>query len=94
MVLAPISSRNVNRSGMLLLTAHTIAATRNAIFEACINGVRPYSSLKGADMRGPIARPTTNMDTDKLVYIEDRAPRSRIACGAPGANIVEDIALH
>jgi hypothetical protein len=68
-LLAPISSRKISRSDTLLLVAPTITATEKATFEICISGVRPYNSLRGADMSGPIASPT-NMDSDKPVYIE------------------------
>jgi hypothetical protein len=74
-LLAPISNRKISRSDTLLLVTPKITATGKATFIICISGVRPYSSLRGADMSGPIASPTTNMVTENSVYIEDWASR-------------------
>ena len=52
--------------GMLTLTAQMTAASRKAKLDACMRGVRPYSSLRGDRKSGPMARPITKMEMSRV----------------------------
>ena len=54
----PMQSRNMINIGRLVLKAQATHATRNPIFEECMIGDRPKSSLSGDKKSGPMKNPT------------------------------------
>ena len=80
--------------GMLTLTAQTIAASKKVKLDACMSGVRPYSSLRGERNRGPIAKPMTNIDMSRVAIAWLSELKSFTACGTPGTKMVDDMALE
>ena len=80
--------------GMLTLTAQTIAANKKEKFDACMRGERPYSSLRGDKKSGPIARPMTKMEMSRVASAWLLEWKSLMACGTPGAKMVDDMALE
>ena len=93
-VLIPIISRKVKSIGTLTLTAQTMAAIRKVKFNACMRGVRPYNSLRGDTKSGPTARPITKIEMSRGPSAWLVECKSLMACGTPGAKIVDDMALE
>lgn len=73
---------------MLLLTAQTMVAMRNPKLEAFMTTLRPYSSLSGAIISGPIVKGRIYADTAKLASDVLSLWNSRSSSGTPGANMV------
>lgn len=85
--------RNTISIDIFTETAHNIEATRNIIFAACVTGSLPYILLVGERINGPMIKPTMKTETTKVDSTELVEWKSCIACGTPGAKILEAMDL-
>ena len=82
---------NIDR---LALTAQAIENITNRTFETWMTGERPYSSLRGANTKGPIQYPMTYSDTVKLANTWLVESKSSRRAGRAGEMMEEEEALQ
>ena len=85
----PAIKRKTISAGRFGATAQAIVKQRKTKLEVWYTGNRPWSSERGLQIRGPMTKPRTKMETTKALRILDWTPNSSMSMGTAAANIVD-----